>query len=293
MAPIDAKSLDPQQGLVRSLRIENRSLRRELHWNADEVRRLKEKAAQLEAQLATATQHHKRFTAKQAQPARVRAPQVLGTIDWGVLYLLGSGARELEDPSETALFWDNIVVDWSGRELPKGIVPKTKYWDRGLPLDWNADGLPTLGFKLKAQRAKANTPRSNFTPAWGVQHAPRDGSTRTSPPKQVVELIREQRAARAQVADEDTLAVDWSGRMPPLHRPARCNAVAGVRRSRPGRVLPAKSLPSATTACDVEANPGAKAHAKARVLAALVPKLRKPVMRRPVSNFVRQPCARH
>jgi len=293
MAPIDTKSLDPEQALVRNLRIENRSLRRELRWNADEVKRLQEKTAELEAQLQMVTQQTKQSKVAQPKPRPKRAVKVLDTIDWTTFYLLGSGARELEHPSEATLFWDNVAVDWSGRDLPKGIVPKTKYWDRGLPLDWNADGLPTLGFKLKAQRAKAGTPRNDYSSGWGFQRASLDGGQRMSYPKQVIEVIREQRAAKAQVAEEDALVVDWSGRMPPLHKPARCNAVAGARRAKPSRGAVVKAPPSPEPACDAVVPKATKALAKVGPKPVQVGKLLKTVSRRPVSNFVRRPCARH
>lgn len=198
---------------ITALRAENRRLRRENKWQVMAAEKSQARVRELEAELA-AVRPQKRV--RQPRPS----PPATTSVDWFTWSLLGAG-RLLQN-CEEARRWEGLAVDWSLKGLPRGIVPKTKYWDRGLALDWSADGLPTLPFKFRPPRAcHAAAPATPMAVDWWVF------DLLAAPAQQ---LVAQGRPAR--LLEEEEMVVDWSGQYLPGQAGRPCHQVAGRRYSR-------------------------------------------------------------
>lgn len=222
---------------ITKLRTENRRLRRESKWHLAASQQWQERAKSLEAQLHVALAKNRgKGRVKEIQPSgTVTVKSPADTVDWKVWHMLGAGMK----PRDPALaIWDNLCVDWSSRDLPKGVVPKTKFWDRLLHLDWSAEGLPKLEFKVKQVRARV--PRARPAPEvgpvdWAIWETLGEGLKASGMIATIDQNIGQSAKKPCPKPDDDgdELILDWSGRHLPRAAGRTCR-LAGGRRARPG-----------------------------------------------------------
>lgn len=235
----------PMQGLaeeqptrVAELKSENRRLRRENKWHRLEAEKWRARAEELEAQLAAALLRSKKGRRAATDRPTKPAPKAETPLDWNVFYMLGSGMKELKDKADLTAYWDNLSVDWSGTYMPKSIVPRAKFWDRPLNLDWSSAGLPGIAYPgprarvaARAREAKAPPAPADMPIDWEVFHMLGDGArllrgpyvdpledTDVWSPKSALcnECLNEVEMMRYDDGEyEDELIIDWSGRWLP------------------------------------------------------------------------------